>query len=35
MLCHIAKSIMEIFEITKLNKMFSITPDQHAGLQAF
>ena len=34
-LCHIAKSIMEIFEITKLNKMFSITPDQHAGLQAF
>ena len=34
-LCNIAKSIMEIFEITKLNKMFTITPDQHAGLQAF
>jgi anti-sigma B factor antagonist len=34
-LCHITKSIMEIFEITKLNKMFTITPDQHAGLQAF
>ena len=34
-LCNIAKSIMEIFEITKLNKMFTITPDQHLGLQAF
>ena len=34
-LCNIAKSIMEIFEITKLNKMFTIAPDQHAGLQAF
>src|SRR5438067_11974405 len=33
--CNIAKSIMEIFEITKLNKMFTITPDQHSGLQAF
>src|SRR5437762_802839 len=30
-LCNIAKSIMEIFEITKLNKMFTITPDQHLG----
>jgi anti-sigma B factor antagonist len=34
-LCNIAKSIMEIFEITKLNKMFTIAPDQQAGLQAF
>ena len=33
--CNLAKSIRENFEITKLNKMFTITPDQHAGLQAF
>ena len=34
-LCTIAKSIMEIFEITKLNKMFTITPDEQSGLQSF
>lgn len=34
-MCKIAKGIMEIFEITKLNKMFSITPDEPSGLQAF
>src|SRR5437870_7504588 len=34
-LCNIAKRIMENFEITKLYKMFTIAPDQHAGLQAF
>jgi len=34
-LCNIDPQIKEVFEITKLNKMFTITPDQHAGLQAF
>lgn len=34
-LCNIAKSIMEIFEITKLNKMLTIAPNETAGLQAF
>ena len=34
-MCKIAKGIMEIFEITKLNKMFTITPDEPSGLQAF
>ena len=34
-LCNIAKSIMEIFEITKLDKILTITPDEQSGLQSF
>ena len=34
-MCKIAKSIKEIFEITKLDKMFALAPDEQAGLQMF
>jgi anti-sigma B factor antagonist len=34
-LCNIDPSIYEVFEITKLNKLFSIQPDEQSGLQAF
>ena len=34
-MCAIAKEIREVFEITKLDKLFKIFPDEQAGLQAF
>ena len=34
-LCNIAKSIMEIFEITKLDKMLTIVKDEQTGLNSF
>ncbi len=34
-LCSISKTILEIFEITKLDKMLTIVKDQKAGLAAF
>jgi anti-sigma B factor antagonist len=34
-LCSISKSIMEIFEITKLDKMLTIVQDEHTGLASF
>ncbi len=35
MLCKIAKDILDVFEITKLDRILTITPDEQAGLQAF
>ena len=34
-LCNISKNVMEVFEITKLNKLFEIKPDEAAALAAF
>jgi anti-sigma B factor antagonist len=34
-LCGISKSILEIFEITKLDKMLTIKPDEQTGLDSF
>jgi anti-sigma B factor antagonist len=34
-LCCIAKEIMEVFEITKLDKLFKIEKEEQAALQAF
>src|SRR5207248_7092431 len=34
-LCNIDPSIYEVFEITKLNKLFNIQPEEQAALQAF
>ena len=34
-LCSISRSIMEIFEITKLDKMLTIVKDEQTGLDAF
>lgn len=34
-LCNIAPQIYEVFEITKLNKVFNIHKDEQAALQAF
>ena len=34
-LCSISKTILEIFEITKLDKRLTIVKDQKAGLAAF
>jgi len=34
-LCNIDPNIYEVFEITKLNKVFTITKDEQSGLQAF
>ena len=34
-LCGISKSILEIFEITKLDKMLKIVKDEQGALQAF
>ena len=34
-LCGISKSILEIFEITKLDKMLTIVKDEQTGLNAF
>ena len=34
-MCRIAKEIMEVFEITKLNKLFNIQKEEQAALQAF
>ena len=34
-LCNIDANIREVFEITRLNKVFSIFPDEEAGLGAF
>jgi len=34
-LCNIDRNIYEVFEITKLNKVFTITKDEQGGLQAF
>ena len=34
-MCKIAKEILEVFEITKLDKLFTILPDEQAALQAF
>ena len=34
-LCGITKEIREVFEITRLDKLFTIHPDEQSGLQAF
>lgn len=34
-MCHISDEIFEVFEITKLNKLFNIQKDEQTGLQAF
>ena len=34
-LCNIDPQIYEVFEITKLNKLFTIHKDEQGGLQAF
>lgn len=34
-LCHISPELMEVFKITKLNKIFEIYPDEAAGLAAY
>jgi anti-sigma B factor antagonist len=34
-LCNISKTIMEIFTLTKLDKMLKIVKDEQAGLAAF
>ena len=34
-LCNISREIREVFEITKLDKLFTILPDEQAALQAF
>lgn len=34
-MCSIAKEILEVFQITKLDKLFKIYPDEQAALQAF
>jgi anti-sigma B factor antagonist len=34
-LCNIDPEIYEVFEITKLDKFFTITKDEQGGLQAF
>ena len=34
-LCNIIPEIREVFEITKLDKLFTIKGDEQAGLQAF
>src|SRR4029450_4630767 len=34
-LCGIAKEIQEVFEITKLDKLFTIHKEEQAALQAF
>ena len=34
-LCNIAEQIREVFEITKLNKLFTIHEEEQAALQAF
>ncbi len=34
-LCNIAQHIYEVFEITRLDKMFNIQKDEQAALQAF
>jgi anti-sigma B factor antagonist len=34
-MCKIAKEIMEVFEITKLDRLFKIYKDEQAALQAF
>src|SRR5205085_3344998 len=35
LLCNISKEIMEVFMITKLDKLFTILPDEQSALQAF
>ena len=34
-LCGIAKDIMTVFEITNLDSMLKIVPDEHSGLNSF
>lgn len=34
-LCNIAQQIYEVFEITRLNRVFNIQSDEQSGLQAF
>ena len=34
-LCKIAKDILDVFKITKLDRILTITPDEQSGLQAF
>jgi anti-sigma B factor antagonist len=34
-LCKIAKDILDVFKITKLDKILTITPDEQSGLQSF
>jgi anti-sigma B factor antagonist len=34
-LCNISREIREVFEITKLDKLFTILPDEQAALQSF
>ena len=34
-LCKIAKDILDVFKITKLDRILTITPDEQSGLQSF
>jgi len=34
-LCHIADTILEVFKVTKLHKVFDIQPDESTALKAF
>jgi len=34
-LCKIAKDILDVFKITKLDKVLKIVPDEQTGLQSF
>src|SRR5688572_20261188 len=34
-LCKIAKDILDVFKITKLDRILTIAPDEQAGLQMF
>lgn len=34
-LCNIDRNIYDVFEITRLNKVFAITKDEQSGLQSF
>ena len=34
-LCKIAKDILDVFKITKLDRILTIAPDEQAGLQLF
>jgi anti-sigma B factor antagonist len=34
-LCNIDRNIYDVFEITRLNKVFTITKDEQSGLQSF
>ena len=34
-LCKIAKDILDVFKITKLDRILTIAPDEQSGIQAF